>query len=72
MLASVRYEGFKLVAATDTRVMFKTFETVEGNDGTVNAHGIEVLLEKEEDGHWPLVQERVLPADEVEHDRLLH
>ena len=72
ILKSVRYDGFKLVAATATRVMFKTFETVEGSDGTINAHGIEVLLEQEDDGQWRLVQERVLPADEAEHDRLLH
>ncbi len=72
ILKSVRYDGLKLVAATATRVLFKTFETVEGNDGTINAQGIEVLLEKEDDGQWRLVQERVLPADEAEHDRLLH
>jgi ketosteroid isomerase-like protein len=52
--------------------MFKTFETVEGSDGTINAQGIEVLLEQEDDGQWRLVHERVLPADEAEHDRLLH
>jgi len=72
ILKSVHYDGFKLVAATETRIMFKTFETVEGNDGTVNAHGIKVLLEKEHDGKWRVVQERVLPDDETEHDRLLH
>ena len=68
----MRYDGFKLVAATATRVMFKTFETVKGTDGTVNGHGLEVLLEQEEDGQWRLVQERVLPTGEAEHDRLLH
>ena len=71
-MKSVRYDGFKLVAATTTRVMFKTFETVEGSDGTINAQGIEILLEQEADGQWRLVQERVLPADEAQHDQLLH
>lgn len=51
--------------------MFKTYETVEATDGTLSAHGIEVLLEQEEDGKWRVVQERILPPDEVAHDRLL-
>ena len=71
LLKSVRYDGFKLVAETATRVMFKTYETVEATDGTVNAHGVEMLLEKEEDGKWRLVQERILPPDESAHDQLV-
>ena len=70
-LKSVRYEGLKLAASTDARVMFKTFETVEATDGTVNAQGIEVLLEKEDDGQWRLVQERVLPDDETTFHKLM-
>ena len=31
---------------------------------------IEILLEKEQDGEWRLVQERILPADEAKHDGL--
>ena len=71
LLKSVRYEGFKLITATEKNIMFKTFETVEGTDGTVNAQGIELLLEKEDDGQWRLIQERILPDDETAHDGLL-
>jgi len=71
ILKNVHYAGFKLVAGTDERVMFKTFETVEANDGTVNAQGVEILLEKEADGIWRMVQQRVLPDDESVHDKLL-
>jgi hypothetical protein len=71
LLKSVRYDGFKLVADTTIRIMFKTFETVEASDGTVNAQGVEMLLEKEEDGKWRLVQERILPPDESAHDQLV-
>ncbi len=71
LLKSVRYDGFKLVADTPTRIMFKTFETVEATDGTINAQGVEMLLEKEEDGKWRLVQERILPPDESAHDQLI-
>jgi hypothetical protein len=72
LIKTVHYEGFKLVAETPTRVMFKTFETVEGSDGTINAQGVEMLLEKEQDDKWRLVQERVLPSDEAKHDGLIH
>ena len=71
LLKSVRYDGFKLVADTSERIMFKTFETVEATDGTINAQGVEMLLEKEEDGKWRLVQERILPPDETAHDQLV-
>ena len=71
ILKSVRYDGFKLVADTSERIMFKTFETVEATDGTINAQGVEMLLEKEDDGKWRLVQERVLPSDEAAHDNLI-
>ena len=71
VLLRVHYQGFKLIVETDTRVMFKTYETVEGTDGTINAQGVEMLLEKEADGVWRLIQERVLPADETAHDKLI-
>ena len=71
LLKSLRYDGFKLVAATDKAIMFKTFETVEANDGTVNAQGVEILLEKEEDGQWRMVQERIMPPDETAHAQLI-
>ena len=71
ILQFIRYEGFKLLTTTDTQITFKTFETVKASDGTVNAQGIEVLLEKEEDGVWRLRQERILPDDEAKHDGLI-
>lgn len=71
LLKQVKYQGLKLIVETDSRVMFKTYETVEGVDGTVNAQGVEILLEQEGDGVWRLVQERVLPADETAHDKLV-
>lgn len=70
ILKSVSYAGLKLLKATNTHIMFKTFETVQANDGTSNAQGIEILLEKEDDGQWRLVQERILPTDESMHDGL--
>ncbi|MDH5473329.1 MAG: hypothetical protein OEY61_10775 [Gammaproteobacteria bacterium] len=71
VLKSVSYKGFKLLTTTGTHIMFKTYETVEANDGTINAQGIEILLEKEADGEWRLIQERILPDDEARHDGLV-
>ena len=70
-LKCVTYQGFKLMVETESRVMFKTHETVEGVDGKINAQGVEMLLEKEADGVWRLIQERVLPAEETAHDKLI-
>ncbi|NOX09186.1 MAG: hypothetical protein GXP22_06830 [Gammaproteobacteria bacterium] len=71
LLKSVRYEGLKMVADTTSRIMFKTYEIVEGVDGTVNAQGVEVLLEKEDDDQWRVVQERILDEGETRHAGLM-
>ena len=71
LLKSVRYQGLKMRVATGKAIMFKTFETVEGSDGTVNAQGVELLLEKEADGQWRLVQERILSDEESAQDQLI-
>ena len=71
ILKSVQYNGFKPLSSTLTHIMFKTFETVEATDGTINAQGVEMLLKKEDDGHWRLIQERILPDDEARHDDLI-
>lgn len=72
MIKSVRYDGFKLVAETASRIKFETFDTIEATDGTVNAKGVEMRLEQKDDGKWRLTQERVLAPDESAHDGLLH
>lgn len=71
ILKSVSYSGLILIKSTDSHIMFKTFETVEANDGTTNAQGIEVLLEKENDGQWRLLKERILPLEEAKSDGLI-
>ena len=71
LLKSVDYNGFKMVVDGETRIMFKSYETVQASDGQVNAQGIEVLIEKEDDGVWRLTQERVLSAQESAHDGLV-
>ncbi|MHB8414987.1 MAG: nuclear transport factor 2 family protein [Acidiferrobacteraceae bacterium] len=69
LLREVRYEGLHIVSATSNSVIFKTTETVEGADGTVNRHGIEILVRREGDGAWRVAQERILTPDEMDFDR---
>ena len=72
ILKSVRYDGLKIIAEKESRIMFKTYETVEASDGQINAQGVEILLEKEDDNKWRLVQERILLPDEAARNQLLH
>lgn len=72
LFKQISYTGFKLRVNTDTSIMFKTYESVEASDSTINAQGIEVLIEKEDGNQWRVVQERILPADELQHDQLLN
>jgi len=71
ILKSVRYDGLKMLASTETQVQFKTYEVVEATDATINANDIEVLLELEADGKWRLVQERILTEEEARQDGLV-
>ena len=70
-MVSVTYKGLQLISDTDSQIMLKTIEAVLTTDGTVNQQGVEMLLEKEDDAVWRLVQERVLPEDEAIHNNLL-
>ena len=61
--------GFKHIKRITAAVDFKHYLHII-TDGKLNAQGVEILLEKEEDNIWRLVQERILPADESAHDGL--
>ena len=69
LLKKISYEGLNILAEMPDRVMFKSLETVEGSDGSVNTSGIEFIIQKEDDGQWRVSQERVLPEDELESDK---
>lgn len=60
MIKSIAYKGFNMISATESLIMFTVFEMVVGTDGTLNEQIVEMLLEKEDDNVWRLVQERVL------------
>jgi len=69
LLKKVSYEGLNILAETAERVMFKSIETVEGSDGSCHTSGIEFIIQKEDDDQWRVVQERILPEDELDSDR---
>lgn len=69
LLKKVSYQGLNVLAETPERVMFKSIETVEGSDGSVNSSGIEFIIQKEDDGQWRVAQERILPEDELKSDK---
>ncbi len=71
VLERVSYEGLLITAYNDKQIMFKTLESVFATDGTKKTHGVEIVLEKEQDGVWRVIQERIMPDDESRHAGLL-
>jgi ketosteroid isomerase-like protein len=67
LIAEASYSGLKVRSANDEQIMFLTTETIRATDGTVDSHPIEVVLKKEPDGQWRVVQERLLDSDEAKH-----
>jgi ketosteroid isomerase-like protein len=68
LLKRVSYDGLSVVTTTPGNVMFKTTETVEGTDGTIKHHGLVILIRKETDGKWRVLQELILADDEMKFD----
>ncbi|MFN2349759.1 MAG: hypothetical protein ABR558_09360 [Thioalkalivibrio sp.] len=71
VLKDVSYTGLRMRAATDKQIMFQTVERVEATDGTVVRRGLEVVLDKEPDGKWRVLQQRIMPDHEAMHYGLL-
>ena len=62
LMNSISYDGLAMKTESATLICFETRETIEAKDGTVHSHLLEIFVEREEDGVWRLVQERILPA----------
>lgn len=71
LIASSSYDGLKITYEDDTKIIFLTLETVVAKDGTVEAHGVEVVLFKEPDGQWRVIEERLLNNEEARNEGLL-
>lgn len=60
LIAETSYQGLKVQEGNTDEVIFLTTETVRTNDGTVDSHPIEVVLNRESDGIWRVTRERLL------------
>jgi ketosteroid isomerase-like protein len=67
LIQQASYQGLKIRKSNDKQVMFLANETIQATDGTVDTHSIEVVLNKEQDGNWRVVQERLLSKEEASH-----
>ncbi len=61
LMDSISYLGLEMKLETETLICLETHETIEAKDGTVHDHRLEIFIEREDDGEWRLVQERILP-----------
>lgn len=67
LIQQASYQGLKIRQGNDDQIMFLANETIEATDGTVDTHSIEVVLSKEQDGEWRVIQERLLSKEEATH-----
>lgn len=65
LIKRVDYGKIRIRVNALKRIMFMTYETITTKDGSVSAQGIECLLQKEDDGQWRLIQERILSPEET-------
>lgn len=56
----VSYRDMRIKTMTPARVKFVATETVERSD-SVNKRGMEFIIQREDDGRWRAVQERIFP-----------
>ena len=59
ILENLRYDGIHVKVITPRRIMFETRETVQANDGTVQVMDVDIMLEREPDDKWRVIQEQV-------------
>lgn len=62
LIQSIDYVGMDIKKETDTLLCLETHETITARDGTMNSSLLEIFIEREDDGKWRIVQERILPA----------
>ncbi len=67
LILDAQYEGMKIRQENESRIMFATMESITAADKSVNKQAIEVVLAKEIDGEWRVIQERLLSTDEAKH-----
>lgn len=67
LILDAKYEGIKIRQENETKIMFATMESITASDKSINTQAIEVVLAKEADDEWRVIQERILSLDEAKH-----
>ena len=67
LILDAKYEGIRLRQENESQIMFVTMESITASDKSVNKQGIEIVLAKEVDGLWRVIQERLLTTEEANH-----
>lgn len=61
----VSYQEMRIKAMSPARVMFIATETIRDRRGPACHKGLEFIIQREEDGKWRAVQQRVLPPQQT-------
>jgi len=61
LLNRISYQGLQILAESPNRVKFAVIEIAEATDGHENIYCVEFTIQKENDGQWRVVEERILP-----------
>ena len=67
VIKSVAFHGDHIRAENSGEIMFVTREVITATDGKVINNNLEVMLKKEEDGVWRVIQERFMEKSEAQH-----
>jgi len=68
LLLRVTYQGLYTLSETENEIRFAAVETIEATDGQENINLIEFVIQKEGDGQWRVVQERIMSEVKPEDD----
>jgi len=67
LILDAQYQGTRVRQENESQIMFATVESITASDKSVNKQAIEVVLAKEIDGEWRVIQERLIAVDEAKH-----
>ncbi len=69
LLLRISYDGLHILAEAPGRVVFAAIEMANARDGHEHIYCIEFTIQKEGDGQWRVVQERIIPQGESKDDQ---
>ena len=67
LIQTVEFRGDHIRVEKSGDIIFTTLEVITASDGQVINNALEVVLKKENDGVWRVIQERILDEAESRH-----